>query len=49
MAVDVNSALSKAYDDLRSIDLDLSTLSGANDRYLILYILNYIYLLWIQF
>lgn len=33
MAVDVNAALSKAYDDLRSIDMDLSGLSGLQDRF----------------
>lgn len=32
MAVDVNSALSKAYEELRSIDIDLSSLSGIQDR-----------------
>ncbi|CAK5062383.1 unnamed protein product [Meloidogyne enterolobii] len=33
MAVDVNSALNRAYEELRNIDLDLSTLSGVQDRF----------------
>uniref|UniRef100_A0A1I8BDD7 Pinin_SDK_memA domain-containing protein n=1 Tax=Meloidogyne hapla TaxID=6305 RepID=A0A1I8BDD7_MELHA len=33
MAVDVNSALNRAYEELRNIDLDLSALSGVQDRF----------------
>uniref|UniRef100_A0A914I7S4 Uncharacterized protein n=1 Tax=Globodera rostochiensis TaxID=31243 RepID=A0A914I7S4_GLORO len=33
MAVDVNSALSKAYDELRTIDMDLSMVSGVSERF----------------
>jgi hypothetical protein len=32
MAIDVNSALNKAYEELRNIDMDLSALSGVQDR-----------------
>jgi hypothetical protein len=32
MALDVNTALTKAYDELRTIDMDLSSLSGVQDR-----------------
>ncbi|KAF7639968.1 Pinin_SDK_memA domain-containing protein [Meloidogyne graminicola] len=33
MAVDVNSALNRAYEELRNIDFDLSALSGVQDRF----------------
>ncbi|KAL3081029.1 hypothetical protein niasHS_000646 [Heterodera schachtii] len=33
MAVDVNSALTKAYDELRSIDVNISMLSGVSERF----------------